>query len=154
MGQKVGLLAGDRVSQCLLERECPDHDSLMSMSSSNVSNVDNTHDDDSDDDTKLLLTTSVMQVSSAEVHPRSFLCRGCMCSCTPLSLYHCIVTFVIVGLSPLSLYHCHKSACIITFATSSSQKPSFRIIFAILSELPESASSWTQQCSKPQRSSG
>ena len=69
MRQKVGLLAGDRVSQCLLERECPDHDSPMSMSLTNVdNNDDNTYNDDSDDDNKLLLTTSVMQVSSAEVH--------------------------------------------------------------------------------------
>ena len=29
MGQKVGLLAGNWVSQCLLERERPDHDDSL-----------------------------------------------------------------------------------------------------------------------------
>ena len=65
MGQKVGLLAGNRVSQCLLEGERPDDYSPMLISML-IYKTDNIYDDD--DDNMKLLKLIARQVSSAVVH--------------------------------------------------------------------------------------
>ena len=134
----------------------------MSMSSTNVSNVDNNEDnicaDDNDDDMNLS-EASVICCSSPQVFPLPGLhVQLYTLVITDSSLFSSSSSTSLSTSSSLSglhnsVVHLSQNCDIVTFATSSSsQKPTFEIIFA--SELPESASSWTQQCSRPQRSSG